>query len=307
VKAATRTETRIEGDILAMAQSFDLHLAAANKAPRTRQTYIEAVHRLASFLAERGMPTDVANITREHVESFIADLVGRWSPATAANRFRSIQQFFKWLRDEGEITETPMVRMRPPTVPDVPVPVLRDEQLTALLKACEGSDFEDRRDAAIISLFIDAGPRVSEVAGMTTEDLFLDQKLVSVLGKGRRPRYLPVGAKTAKAIDRYLRRRPQHLDADSTALWLGTRGAMTDSGVRQMVARRARKAGIGHVWPHQLRHSFAQSWLAEGGQETDLVQVTGWKSRQMVGRYAASAAAQRAALAHRRLSPRDRL
>ena len=62
------------------------------------------------------MPQDVASIHREHVEAFITHLLERWRPATAASRFRSLQQFFKWLVEEGEIKESPMEKMRPPRV-----------------------------------------------------------------------------------------------------------------------------------------------------------------------------------------------
>jgi site-specific recombinase XerC len=132
---------------------------------------------------------------------------------------------------------------RPPQIPDEPPPVLTDEELRRLLKACEGRDFTDRRDAAILRLFLDTGVRVSEAAGiMLPGDLDLDDQVVVVLGKGRRPRAVPFGRNSALALDRYLRMRADHPFANLPNLWLGQAGAMTPSGLYQVVAARGSKA-----------------------------------------------------------------
>ena len=86
-------------------------------------------------------------------------------PATLSQRFRSLQQFFKCLAAEGEIEASPMATMRPPLVPETPPPVLREDDLRKLLDACAGTGFEDRRDNAMIRLFLDSGMRRSELAG----------------------------------------------------------------------------------------------------------------------------------------------
>ena len=90
-----------------LTESFRRKLLAENKSPRTIQTYGEALRLFGEFLADRGMPTQVEDVTREHVEAFIADLLARFKPATASNRYRALQVFFKWLLEEGEVTRSP--------------------------------------------------------------------------------------------------------------------------------------------------------------------------------------------------------
>ena len=127
------------------------------------------------------------------------------------------------------------------------------------------------------------------------------------MGKGRRGRAVTYGRKSADALRRYLRARAVHPQAALPALWIGKRGVLTDSGLRQVLERRAAEAGVENVHPHRFRHSFAHVWLAAGGQEHDLMRLAGWRSPQMVGRYAASAGAERARDAFQRAGLGDRL
>jgi site-specific recombinase XerD len=254
--------------------------------------------------ASRSSP---ASSDAEHIQEFIADQLARWKPATAHNRYRGLHAFFKWAVAEGDLTASPMDGMKPPQLSEQPVEVIRLEHLARLLKTCEGRDFTSRRDTAIILLLVDTGMRRAECVGMTLEDVDLDQRIVWVLGKGRRPRALPIGRKTAQSLDRYLRAREGHRLAHLPHLWVGRNGPMTPSGIYQVVHDRARAAGLPAMHPHQLRHAFATSWLAEGGNENELMLVAGWKSRTMIDRYTKATAVERARASHARLSPADRL
>jgi integrase/recombinase XerC len=294
------------GHLLVLNRSFRRTLEAENKSPRTTEAYTDAVRLLAAYCQAYGHPVFAGELRREHVQAFIADQLARWKPATAHNRYRGLHAFFKWAVAEGDLQSSPMDGMRPPRLTEQPVDVVRAEQLTRLLKTCEGRDFTSRRETAIIPLLVDTGMRRAECVGMSLDDVDLDQRIVWVLGKGRRPRALPIGRKTALALDRYLRMREGHRLAHLVHLWVGRNGPMTPSGIYQVIRDRARAAGLPAMHPHQLRHAFATSWLAEGGNENELMLVAGWKSRTMIDRYTKATAVERARASHARLSPTDR-
>lgn len=305
--------TVTEGDIAILARSFRRSLLPTEYAAATVRIYTISVAQFADFLAERGMPLVVANITAEHVGEFLSYVLERNSAGTAETRYRGLRAFFTWAVEEGEIDKNPMARIKRPKPTESPPAMLSDDKLSRLLKACDGRDFESRRDTAILRLFIDTGMRRSEMAYIGLEELDLDNNLVRVTGKASRntaarTRVCKFGRKTALALDRYLRVRAQHPHAREHALWLGRQGPMQDGAVDLMIRRRARQAGLDATHAHLFRHGFAHDWLSNGGQERDLMMLTGWRSSTMLARYAASAAAERAQLAYsRRESPSDRL
>jgi site-specific recombinase XerD len=284
-------------------RSFARSLRARNRSPRTVQAYLESAQLLAEYSGGR----DLDSLTRGGIEDFLADQLSRHRATTAAGRYRNLQQFYRWAVEEELVEVSPMAGLRPPTVPESSVPVLDEAAISQLLGTMTGRGFEDRRDTAIVRLFLDTGMRLSEVAGLQLADVDLDTDVALVLGKGHRPRACPFGDKTGQAIERYLRERSKHSLAKRPELWVGARGVLTGNGITQMLRRRAKQAGIAHLHPHMFRHTFAHRWLSEGGQEQDLMRLAGWRSREMLSRYGASAADARARDAHRRLGLGERV
>ena len=307
------TETGLETNIADILDDYRLSLHAAGKSASTREVYTLSLRYLDGFLEAHGMPRTLAGIRREHIEAWLGDLrdQGR-APATVSVYHRSLQPFWRWAIEEGFVAESPLRHVARPIVPEKPVPILSDDQLRALLKACEGRGFEDVRDTAIVRLMIDTGTRRAEVAGLRTEDVLIDVRagrgVITVTGKGRRVRSVPLGVKTAQALRRYQKAREAHAKAGETdRLWLGYRGPLTGDGLMQMLQRRGAKAGIPGLHPHQLRHTFAHRWQAAGANESDLMALAGWKSPTMLRRYASSAAMERAHESHARLGLGDKL
>lgn len=288
-------------------KSFARHLRAEGRAERTTVIYGQSVTFFSRWLEAHGRPATVEELSRAAVREWLADLAERVEQSTVRTRYKGLFRFCGWLVAEGDLASNPMAGLEAPNPPAKPVPVLSDEELARLLKACGGREFRDRRDEAIVRLLLDCGLRVSELCGLGVDDVDLDQGSALVHGKGNKVRPVYFGTRTARALDRYLRLRRQHRHAHREALLLGQRGPMSADGVRDVLEVRGRAAGIEDLHPHRFRHSWAHDYLLAGGQERDLKRLAGWSSDVMLERYGASAADHRAREATRRLRRGDRV
>jgi integrase/recombinase XerC len=295
-------------------QDWDRSLRSGNYPPTTRYNYLLAAVQLARYLVDhqpdgRAVQTPTA-VTRQQIEAFQAWMVETRSAATALNKHKALQQFFKWLAlDEEEIDQSPMLRVRQPKTPKRLIRIMRDEDTKRILDTCKGRDFVQLRDETIIRLLYNTGARLSEVAGLLLDDVDLSLDAVRYHGKGAKDRRVRIGPKTARAVSRYLRARGSHKGFGLPNLWLAVRGdqPLNANGIKLMLKRRGLRAGVYDVHAHRWRHTYAHEWKLAGGDTGDLMLLLGWTSDDMPRHYGASAAAERAQQVQARLGIGERV
>lgn len=282
-------------DVSVLLDSWLLHLRAERKSPATLKVYGDGVRRFLSWADQAGVP---ATLDRPTVNAFTSALLDAGAePATARARQLSLRRFSAWLAEEGEQDADALLTLKPPKLDTKVTPSLTADELRSLVKACAGTELRDRRDEAIVRLMTETGIRAGELVSLTVADVDLTRGSVAVRrGKGGKGRLVPFGPQTGRALDRYLRVRRAHSLADTARLWLGDRGkGFSYYGLHAALRYRAGLAGLTDFHPHVLRHTAAARWLAAGGSEGGLMAVAGWSRRDMIDRYTAHTASDRAA------------
>ena len=206
---------------------------------------------------------------------YLAELDARgYARSTRARRTSTLRIWFGLLERRGQITADPTRSLATPKQGRHLPRVLRSDQVSALLGSVDPSTPTGSRDAALLELLYGSGARVGEICGLDLGAVDLPQQLVWLHGKGGRQRLVPLGEPAVDAVRVYLEAGRPTLQGDDAgdALLLnqgGERLGVRDA--RSVVQRAARRAGLGNVTPHTLRHSFA-THLLEGGADLRQVQ-----------------------------------
>jgi len=298
------TEARPATELDDLLASWELHLRAERKSPQTVKSYGDGVRAYITHCLDAGRPVVIDRTT---LREFVDQLLSSGSaPATATARHLAVRRFSAWLAEEGEQDHDPLAGMKAPKIDQPVVDPLSDAELRAMLKACRGAGFMDKRDEAILRLMYTTGARAGEVVAIRLEDVHLrDEPPVVVIhrGKGGKGRTVPLAPEVAAAVDRYLRARRSHRLAGGPELWLGDRGkGFTYDALHKALRARAEAAGVVGFHPHRLRHTAAHRWLAKGGSEGGLMAIAGWTRPDMLMRYTRAQAQARAAEEAQRLN-----
>ena len=247
-----------------------------NVSPRTFEAYQRDLNQYLAFIVKKGVDT-LGEISQMHIREYIRTLNDRrLASSSIARIFSSIRSYHKFLSAEGIIKENPTLVLTSPKAPKKLPEVLSETEIAAITKAVDESSQFAKRDKAIIEMLYSCGLRVSELCDLKISNLFLDDDMIRIMGKGSKERLLPIGGTAKRYLNDYLTyTRPGFLkNTGSSSVFLSRNGKpLTRAMVNILLNKWVRASGITKpVSPHTLRHSFA-THLLEGGADLRFVQA----------------------------------
>jgi integrase/recombinase XerD len=276
--AISRAPAAFATDIDAFIAYIDLERGLS---PHTRESYQRDLDQAAAFLAKRGA-ADWRTARAAQAEGWIQSLGGRMAPASLARKLTALRTFARFLRRENLRTDDFTALLVGPKLARRLPETLSPGDVARLLNAPTGEGPPALRDRALLELFYSSGLRVSELAGLTLQQLDLDRGFLRVFGKGAKERVVPVGRRATEAITAYLASGRPHFVKPRTGsqLFLGNRGTgLSRVRLWMLVREHARRAGLAQkVKPHLLRHSFATHLLSGGADLRAIQEMLGHAS-----------------------------
>lgn len=254
----------------------------------TLRSYAHELEALSALADDRPL----ASLTAVDIRAAAARAhAGGLSARSIAHRLSAWRAFYRWLSERTALPANPVATIRAPKQPKRLPKALSVDDASALMQAGSETSTEALRDKAILELFYSSGLRLAELVGLDVRFaeadgyrsagwLDLSAAEVTVLGKGKRRRTVPVGSKAVEALTAWLRARGAFVKLDPHPLFLSVRGTrMSPNVVRERVKRAALAAGIpSNVHPHVLRHSFATHLLQSSGDLRAVQELLGHAS-----------------------------
>jgi site-specific recombinase XerD len=275
-------------------QAFETYLLTTGKSPETARTYVASLRTFERWALEREIAPQIA--TQPHVAAFLASQLRQVSLCTARNRLLALRAFYGFLRVREGRADNPTLGLavkKPQSLPKAPL-ALPDQR--RLVFGCRSV-----RDEAMLMVLIDTGVRVGELSRMRIENVRWPDGTILVDGKGNKQREVWVGEATLLLLRQVAGVRV------SGPLWLTKDGyPMSRDRVRKNFYNLARRVRV-HAHPHQIRATFANRFLSEGGNLDELQVAMGHSDISTTAHYAAATRQTRALDQMRRLNLASRL
>lgn len=226
---------------------------------------------------KKTMITDLKDVKQKNISQYIHSLYDKnYSTATIARMFSSIRSFHQFLYSEDILDENPALTILNPKVSKKLPEILEETEISLIINSVHESFPFFFRDRAIIETLYSCGLRVSELCELSISNIFLDDDLIRIFGKGSKERLIPISQRAKNLINKYIiHNRPKLLKGKSIDyLFLSKNGKiLTRSMINKILKKYADLAGVTKkVSPHTLRHSFA-THLLDGGADLRFVQA----------------------------------
>ncbi len=244
-----------------------------NLSSHTCSAYRRDLTEFCVFCERQGLTVaaDLRKVDALLLRHFLADLLKCNQRSSIARKLSSLRMFFRFLVRENFLKSSPAEELSTPKLNRYLPKTLSVDEAHTLMESARSTGLLSLRDQAIFELLYSSGLRVSELTGLNVGSIDLTEKLVRVLGKGRKERIVPVGSKAVAALQAYLSERSATLNDEP--LFLNARGGrLTARSVQRNLKTRLIKTGVlKNISPHDLRHSFA-THLLDGGADLRAIQ-----------------------------------
>lgn len=263
------------------ANRFLLDCQARNLTPGTRRFYAQRLAGFFAFLEPRGVRTP-QEITPELVRTFLAGYVERGASPYYTHQFaRTIKTWLRFLLREHLLLEFPLDAIRTPKLPKDLLPPFTPEEVQRLVNVCNSD-----RDTALVLTMLDSGVRASELLALNVGDLNMQTGALRVVrGKGGKTRVTFVGARTRRALARYLATRPAAVADDPLFTTLTTNTRIAFFGLQSLLRRLGAAAGVTPTGAHRFRRTFALQSLRAGMPIPQLAALMGHEGLAVLQRY----------------------
>lgn len=246
-----------------------------NLSPNTIEAYRNDLAHLEAFMMRNNLKLE--NVTLEQLHTFAASLHEYGiTPRSQARVLSGVRSFFRFLVLDGVVESDPTELLEWPSLPEHLPVVLTLEEIDRIEDSIDLSKAEGARNRAIIEVLFSCGLRVSELVNMKLSDLYLEDRVLLVRGKGNKERLVPVSNKAIADLKRWFfdRNLMKIKPGEDDYVFLNRRGAhLTRTMILIMVKRQAKEAGIKKtISPHTFRHSFATA-LLQGGADLRSIQA----------------------------------
>jgi integrase/recombinase XerC len=253
-------------------EDFIAYLAVERQmSAHTLDAYRRDLEALSGWTQTQG--TDPVALQPDQLRLFVAAEHRRGlSPKSLQRRLSACRSFFAWLLKHGRIDANPAAAIRAPKAPRKLPQVLDPDEAKALVEVSTDAPL-GLRDRALLELFYSSGLRLSELCALRWRDLDFAQDLVTVLGKGRKQRSVPLGSHARNALQEW---RASTGAASDAPVFPGRNGPITPRAIQLRVRQLAQQQGLfKRVHPHLLRHSFASHILESSGDLRGVQELLG--------------------------------